>query len=99
MCQWVADNAGELPQTKADGHCLQLDKARNFHENISYFEGRVILRESHDSSAYFLVANATLRPIPMEKTSEWLNLDPDEAVPVDHNEIKKCILGIAYHPI
>lgn len=101
VCQWVADNAGklQLPQTKADGHCLDIAKSRDFHDNISYFEGRLIIRESSDSNAYFLVVNATLRPIPIEKTSEWLNLDPDEAVPVNHDEIKKCELGIAYHPI
>ena len=99
VCQWVADNAGKLPHIQADEHCLDRAKSREFHENISYFEGRLIVKEFHDSNEYFVVANATLRPVPIEKTYQWFNLDPDEAVPVIPEEIDKCELGIAYHPI
>jgi hypothetical protein len=96
VCQWVADNAGKLPHIKADERCLDAAKSREFHENISYFEGRMILWKAPKPSSYFIVANATLRPIPTEKTFEWLNI---EAMPVTYEEINKCISGIKYHPI
>jgi Glycosyltransferase family 10 (fucosyltransferase) C-term len=99
VCQWVADNAGKLPRIRADEHCLDIAKSSDFHENISHFEGRLILWKAHKPSTYFLVVNATLRPIPIEKTFEWLNIEAEDAIPVTYEEINKCNLGLKYHPI